>query len=133
MREKYESLSLATLKELAKARGLKGISAMRKPELIERMLQEDEKETAGGMAENKKNDVEAEQKTDNDGEKTADRREEGQSRHQGRTYRQNSYVQENRGSYDNNRRRNNWQEDSRRTAARRMDAELTATVRRMRL
>lgn len=117
MREKYESLSLATLKELAKARGLKGISAMRKPELIERMLQEDEKETAGGMAENKKNDVEAEQKTDNDGEKTADRREEGQSRHQGRTYRQNSYVQENRGSYDNNRRRNNWQEDSRRNSS----------------
>ena len=55
MREKYESLSLATLKELAKARGLKGISAMRKPELIERMLQEDEKETVGGTAENKKN------------------------------------------------------------------------------
>lgn len=44
MREKYESLSLATLKDLAKARGLKGISALRKPELIERMLLEDEKE-----------------------------------------------------------------------------------------
>lgn len=116
MREKYESLSLATLKELAKARGLKGISAMRKPELIERMLQEDEKEAAGGAAENKKNDMEAEQKTDNDREKTADRREEGQSRHQGRTYRQNSYVQENRGSYEN-RRRNNWQEDSRRSSS----------------
>ena len=43
MREKYESLSLATLKDLAKARGLKGISTLRKPELIERMLQEDEK------------------------------------------------------------------------------------------
>ena len=41
MREKYESLSLATLKDLAKARGLKGISTLRKPELIERMLQED--------------------------------------------------------------------------------------------
>ena len=35
MREKYESLSLATLKDLAKARGLKGVSALRKPELIE--------------------------------------------------------------------------------------------------
>ena len=44
MREKYESLSLATLKELAKARGLKGVSALRKPELIQRMLEEDEKE-----------------------------------------------------------------------------------------
>ena len=44
MREKYESLSLAVLKDLAKARGLKGVSALRKPELIERMLEEDEKE-----------------------------------------------------------------------------------------
>ena len=46
MREKYESLSLATLKELAKARGLRGISTLRKPELIERMLHEDELENA---------------------------------------------------------------------------------------
>lgn len=44
MREKYESLPLATLKDLAKARGLKGISAMKKAELVERMLEEDEKE-----------------------------------------------------------------------------------------
>ncbi len=44
MREKYESLSLAVLKDLAKARGLKGVSALRKPELIERMLEEDERD-----------------------------------------------------------------------------------------
>ena len=44
MREKYESLPLVELKALAKARGLKGISTMRKPELIERMLEEDKKE-----------------------------------------------------------------------------------------
>ena len=44
MREKYESLPLSTLKDLAKARGLKGISTMKKAELIERMLEEDEKE-----------------------------------------------------------------------------------------
>ena len=43
MKEKYESLTLATLKDLAKARGLKGISTMKKAELIERMLEEDEK------------------------------------------------------------------------------------------
>ncbi len=30
MREKYESLALADLKEIAKARGLKGISTMKK-------------------------------------------------------------------------------------------------------
>ena len=45
MREKYESLSLAALKDLAKARGLKGVTAMRKAELIEVMLEEDEKTT----------------------------------------------------------------------------------------
>lgn len=44
MREKYESLSLTVLRDLAKARGLKGISAMKKQDLIERMLEEDEKE-----------------------------------------------------------------------------------------
>lgn len=44
MKEKYESLPLATLKDLAKARGLKGISTMKKAELIEHMLEEDEKE-----------------------------------------------------------------------------------------
>lgn len=44
MREKYESLSLVVLKDLAKARGIKGISAMKKGELIDRMLLEDEQE-----------------------------------------------------------------------------------------
>ena len=44
MREKYESLPLATLKDLAKARGLKGLSTMKKAAMIERMLEEDEKE-----------------------------------------------------------------------------------------
>ena len=44
MREKYLSLSLGTLKELAKVRGMKGISTLKKSELIERMLQEDEKD-----------------------------------------------------------------------------------------
>lgn len=44
MREKYESLPLATLKELAKARGLKGISTMKKAQVIELMLKEDESE-----------------------------------------------------------------------------------------
>lgn len=44
MREKYESLSLTVLKDLAKARGLKGISTMKKQELVERMLEEDERE-----------------------------------------------------------------------------------------
>ena len=44
MREKYESLPLAELKAVAKARGIKGISAMKKDEVVEAMLQEDERE-----------------------------------------------------------------------------------------
>ena len=44
MREKYESLPLAELKAVAKARGIKGISTMKKDEVIEVMLQEDERE-----------------------------------------------------------------------------------------
>ena len=53
-REQYESLPLAELKEIAKARGMKGTSAMKKGDLIERMLEKDkeaeaqkEKEAAG--------------------------------------------------------------------------------------
>ncbi len=43
MREKYESLALSELREIAKARGLKGISALKKADLIEHMLEADEK------------------------------------------------------------------------------------------
>lgn len=44
MREKYESLSAVVLKDLAKARGLKNISNMKKSDLIELMLAEDERQ-----------------------------------------------------------------------------------------
>ncbi|WP_394913233.1 transcription termination factor Rho [uncultured Robinsoniella sp.] len=51
MREKYESLSVAVLKELAKSRGLKNISALKKSQVIELMLAEDEKNGAVNDAE----------------------------------------------------------------------------------
>lgn len=50
MREKYESLALADLKAVAKARGLKGTSTMKKAELVELMLAEDEKDKAKSEA-----------------------------------------------------------------------------------
>ena len=43
MREKYESLSVSVLKEVAKARGLKHLSGLKKGELVELMLKEDAK------------------------------------------------------------------------------------------
>lgn len=50
MREKYESLALVDLKAIAKARGLKGTSTMKKADLVELMLEEDEKDKAAGKA-----------------------------------------------------------------------------------
>ena len=59
MREKYESLALVQLKELAKVRGLKGTSSMKKADLVEAMLAEDErvkqKESLEKEAENPQN------------------------------------------------------------------------------
>jgi transcription termination factor Rho len=43
-REQYESLPLASIRELAKARKLKGVSALKKSELIDAMLAQSEKE-----------------------------------------------------------------------------------------
>ncbi len=50
MREKYESLALADLKGIAKARGMKGVSAMKKAQLVEAMLAQDEKDKAAKQA-----------------------------------------------------------------------------------
>lgn len=86
MREKYETLPLATLKELAKARGLRGISAMKKAQLIDRMVEEDEKEK---KAEEKKSE---EKRPD---EKKAVTRQETKSdtkseQHKNESYRKNN-------------------------------------------
>ena len=45
-REQYESLPLSELKESAKARGMKGTSALKKGDLINRMLEKDEENGA---------------------------------------------------------------------------------------
>ena len=47
MREKYESLALNDLKEIAKVRGIR-ISGLKKAELIEAMLKEDKKDEEKG-------------------------------------------------------------------------------------
>ena len=44
MREKYESLAVADLREIARSRGIEGVSAMKKAEVVEAMLKLDEEE-----------------------------------------------------------------------------------------
>ena len=95
MREKYESLALADLKAIAKARGLKGTSSMKKEEVIELMLLEDEKDKAKGkdiapksIAPNKTHEntksVEKVAKLDEDvqAEKTADKASDKSSKNE---------------------------------------------------
>ena len=56
MREKYESLSATVLRDLAKSRGIKSTSTMKKADLVEAMLAEDakkEKEKAAKAVEYK--------------------------------------------------------------------------------
>ena len=75
MREKYESLSLVVLKDLAKARGIKGVSAMKKGDLVERMLQEDEKDKLKKAASHPVEKKETEAQTE---EKKEERKNEAQ-------------------------------------------------------
>ena len=66
MREKYETLSVSVLKDLAKARGLKGVTSLKKAELIDRMVEEDTKleeqnEQAEQMEKEERKETEKEQ------------------------------------------------------------------------
>ena len=73
MRERYETLSLATLRDLAKARGLKGISTLKKAELIDMMVEADAKEKeAEAPKEIQETKEIKETKEQNDQTKTAD-------------------------------------------------------------
>ena len=57
MIEKYESLSAAVLRDLAKSRGLKNLSGLKKAELIDVMVAEDEKQEASKPKEEKQEPV----------------------------------------------------------------------------
>lgn len=66
-REKYESLPLATLKDLAKARKMKGVSTMKKGDLIDAMLAQDEKENIEAASAEAKEEVKEELKEKKEG------------------------------------------------------------------
>ena len=124
MKEKYESLSLATLKDLAKARGLKGISTMRKPELIERMLEEDRKEqtaeneqTISGTAEENtipaRPEPVAAEKTENTGSVSSPERREAPTRSRTIIRRNPEYRSNNYGRNENVGRQNSYNGENR--------------------
>lgn len=78
MREKYESLSVAVLKDVAKTRGLKHLSGLKKSELVELMIKEDEKtaeDKSTQVSEDKRVPVSEEKKI-----QTAERPERKQTR-----------------------------------------------------
>lgn len=61
-REKYESLPLSTLKELAKARKMKGVSTLKKSDLIDAMIELDQQEEQSEAASEAKEEVREEMK-----------------------------------------------------------------------
>ena len=65
MRERYESIALADLKAMAKNRGIKGVSTMKKSDLVEAMLAKDEEETVADTksVSIKKDDIKKEKTT----------------------------------------------------------------------
>ncbi len=75
MREKYQSLALTDLKEIAKSRGIKGTSSMKKADVIEAMLALDEQESRPDAGETET----VEEKKAAEGEKT-ERKQAGQKR-----------------------------------------------------
>ena len=77
MREKYESLSAVVLRDLAKARGLKNISGMKKSDLVDLMVAEDERQS---REENTKQREQTSQREQTQQREQASQREQTQQR-----------------------------------------------------
>ena len=93
MREKYESLALAQLKELAKVRGLKGTSTMKKTEIVEAMLAEDERiKKENAASDEKKSEV---PNTAQNATQDAAQSVRNDFKYESRNYRQNEVYDEN--------------------------------------
>ena len=108
MREKYESLALVDLKEIAKARGMKGTSGMKKADIIEAMLLEDAKEKEAAERQEpafdkpdrgRKPAVKNSQKNAAEDKKAGENRQEGQPR---REYKGEMPKEEERNQPDRN-------------------------------
>ena len=79
MREKYESLALADLKAIARTRGIKGTSLMKKGEVVNAMLELDAKENAEKASKESSEIETANSKTENENaDKTVAATEDGE-------------------------------------------------------
>ncbi len=107
MREKLETLSLATLKDLAKKEGIKGTSGLRKAEIIDLLCEHEEKGKQAAASKTQENRVQETRPQDNrfrDNQRNNRNYERyGQTRPQIRTYGNNNY---NNNRYNNNNSNN---------------------------
>ena len=99
MREKLQTLPLVQLRELAKAQGIKGVTTLKKAELIERLCEKTDDKTPAQISEKA---VESEPRRERLAETAPDKAAEPEER-PARTYQQRSYG---RNEYNSNYRGN---------------------------
>ena len=73
MREKYESLSLTVLRDLAKSIGVKGVSTMKKEELVDILIAKEEENAKETKTEDKKNENTNAEERGKESSKTAEK------------------------------------------------------------
>ena len=129
MREKYETLSLAALRDVAKARGLKKISSLRKSELIDVMVAEDERLAAAEAEEKAQADPKQAAGSSSNGE-YSEHRKASDAQQRENTYQSEQRVRENRHSgEEHSRRSENHPAGSRKTGGEKKQAEDTKPKR----
>ncbi|RHQ14390.1 transcription termination factor Rho [Lachnospiraceae bacterium AM48-27BH] len=108
MREKLQTLPLTQLKEIAKSQGMKGVSGMKKSDLIDLLCQKaEESQGETGVTETparteSQSRTEGQNRTENQSRTENQPRSEGQMRPYNQ-YRQNNYQSRNDGQYRQNR------------------------------
>ena len=108
MREKLQTLPLTQLKEIAKSQGMKGVSGMKKSDLIDLLCQKaEESQGETGVTETparteSQSRTEGQNRTENQSRTENQLRSEGQMRPYNQ-YRQNNYQSRNDGQYRQNR------------------------------
>lgn len=109
MREKLQTLPLVQLRELAKAQGIKGVTTLKKAELIERLCEKTDDKTPAQISEKAvESEPRRERPAEADPEKAAEPEERPARTYQQRSYGRNEYNSNYRGNqtYRGNNYRN---------------------------